>query len=414
MSNYSKVTRVLVGDGANSATPVASLATIQKGDLVLLDSKNNILTATTAAAVSLSDIVVVAMGTGPGKYIKSSAIEGNTVNKYIGTEYAAPVQHEIALGYDGVDAGKNFVVTAGDEYRLRVLIKDSTRPNWMRSTIADANVLVKTGGTALDAALELQGTILQKDKGFSFLGGQVKIEVITNGTDGDSGDYIVSNGSKQITSAAHGLTGGTYIRLAGVTYKVAKVVDANTIMLNAAYQGASSASEAGTPVTAITLVGIKATGIPVDGFEGIDEYEIINFNAVLTGADDDSNSQYEAPVTILNNIFHGQGYWKQVFDSEMTSRGYLGAPMDRISYDAKLVESNVVKETGYGSIIIDHSSVHMADWNYRQHSPLQTEIYIADGGSQGDADTATSFTAILNAYITQGGRHNAIDLVPGV
>jgi hypothetical protein len=407
MSNYTKVNRVLVGDGANSGT-LTSLSQIQKGDLVLLDSDGNILTATTAAALPQSSTVFVAMGTGPGKYIKSQGIEGKTMDSVEDVKYDAPVQKEVALGYNGTSG--TFTVTPGEEYRLRIHIKDSHRPNCQRPTIADANYIVPAGGSAIDAALALQSIITASDSGTkAFVDGKVEVKVISDGTTGSAVTGLVLNkGSKEVFKASHGLAAGSYIQIDGATYKVAKVFGSDVFILNAAFQSASG-SYSGTPLTGISSVGFLIKGIEQVGFKGLDDYETVNFSAVLTGADDYDSAQYVAPSTDLGVYNPGQGYWRQVFDSEVGSRGYLGAPMDRVSYDAKLVESNVVEGTGYGSIVISHYSVHMADFAYRQHSPLQTEIYIPDGGDQGDAGTATNFIAILSAYVEKFG-FDPIDL----
>ncbi len=407
MSNYTKVNRVLVGTASSSGV-ITSLSAIQKGDLVLLDSNGNILTATTAAALPKSSTVYVAMGTGPGKYIKSLAIEGKTMDSVEDVKYDAPVQKQIALGYDG--ASGSFTVTPGEEYRLRVHIKDSHRPNCQRPTIADANYITPAGGDALGTAFALQSILLAGDSGTkAFLDGKVKVEVITDGSTGSAVSGLVLNqGSKEVFKASHGLAKGSFIQIDGGTYKVSEVYGTDVFILNAPFQG-TSGTYSGTPLTAISSVGFLITGLEQVGFVGFDAYETINFSAALTGADDYDSSQYIAPVSDLGVYNPGQGYWRQVFDCEIGSRGYLGAPMDRVSYDSKLVESNVVEGTGYGSVIISHYSVHMADFAYKQSSPLQTEIYIPDGGDQGDAGTATNFIAILSAYVEKFD-FDAIDL----
>jgi len=390
---------VLIGDGANSAV-ITALQQIKKGDLVLVDTNNAILTATTAAALPKSETAYVAMGTGPGKFIKSLAIQGPTMEAVASQTYVAPIQQSIALGYNGTDS--NFITTPGTEYRLRVHIKDFSRPNWQRPTIMDANYTVPTGGTSIQAALALQSLILAEDSGNSFLKKRIKVEVITDATVavGIVGS-IVSPGSKEVYAPAHGLAKGSYVSIDGGTYQISKLFGTDSFILNAPYQGALG--ELVSAATAIAVVGIKATGIPVEGFKYIDEYEIINFSAVLTEADDSNPSQAAAPVTDVATMVPGEGYWKQVFDSEMTSRGYLNGEFDRVSYDAKNVESYVVEDTGYGSVIISHNSVHMADFSYRMHSPVQTEIYIPEGGSQGDPGTATNFIAVLNAFTGRFG-----------
>lgn len=407
MSNYTKVNRVLVGTPTSSGV-ITSLSAIQKGDLVLLDSNGNILTATTAAALPKSSTVYVAMGTGPGKYIKSQGIEGKTMDSVEDVKYDAPVQKQIALGYN-LSAG-TFTAEVGEEYRLRIHIKDSHRPHCQRPTIADANYTVPAGGTAIDAALALQSIITSSDSGTkAFVDGKVEVKVISDGTTGSNvTGLVLNNGSKEVFKASHGLSAGSYIQIDGATYKVAKVFGSDTFILNAPFQGVSG-TYTGTPLTGISSVGFLIKGIEQVGFKGLDAYETVNFSAALTGADDYDTSQYVAPTTDLGVYNPGQGYWRQVFDCEVSSRGYLNGTLDRVSYDAKMVESNVVEGVGYGSVIISHYSVHMADFAYKQHSPLQTEIYIPDGGAQGDAGTATNFIAILSAYVEKFD-FDAIDL----
>ena len=406
MSNYTKVNRVLVGDGENSGT-ITSLSQVQKGDLVLLDSNSNILTATSAAALPQTSTVYVAMGTGPGKYIKSQGVEGVTIDSVETTQYDAPVQKAIALGYNGTDG--SFVVQAGEEYRLRIHIKDRSRPNCQRPTIHDSNYTVKAGETATDAALALQCIMLAEDKGKSQVSGKVKVEVISNGTAGTPvSSCLFTKGSREVFKVGHGLSEGVLIKVQGKLYKVESVYSPDTFILTVPYQAASGTTSS-VPTTVINSVGIEVTGLEQEGLKGIDEYEIINFNAVLTGADDYDPTQYQALSRVLTQMNPGQGYWKQVFDSEVGSRGYLNGTLDRISYDAKRVESNVVEGAEYGSVIMSHYNVHMADFAYRQHSPLQTEIYIPNGSEQGDASTDTNFIAILSAYVEKFGQ-DAIDL----
>lgn len=417
MSNYNNVNRVLIGDGENSGA-ITHLSGIKKGDLLLIDeSKNIIATVAAAAALPRFEKVTIAAGIADGIAILSSPIQGNTVSKFEGLGKVTPSEQVVTLGYNGT-ASTSIPAVADTEYRLRVLIKDAARPNGMRQTIGDVNY------TAADAdkgklAAAIAKLFDQKDYGDNYMSDKIKLERVSNGTyAATSGAAAVVNGSTKVTKAgvtfgAVGVTG--FVRIDTVTPTVASPVYGYTVIasgelkLDVAYKGATG------PIAAANIKFIASTGtVPTEfGFkltaiaqnsdvnraanEPFDQYEYINFEAVFSTTDDLASGQIAATVTTVAGN-PGQGYWKQVADREEAAKGYFGDTSKRRFYD-KRINSVVNTAVEYDSIVITHADVQGGDFQGQYSAPLQTEIYIPDGGAQGDATAGNNkFLAKLNGF----------------
>jgi hypothetical protein len=411
MSNYNNVNRVLIGDGANVGA-ITHLSGIQKGDLFMIDESNNII-ATVAAANALPkhERITLAVGIGPGEAVLSSPIQGNTVSKYEGVAYAAPQEMVVTLGYNGT-ASTSISVTAETEYRLRVHIKDDQRINGQRLTLSDVNYTAGVNDDEASVAYNIACLYYQKDYGHNYMADKILLERTSDGTRAAfpvGADASVINGSKTVTfGAAHGLSIGDILKFQGATYVVAAVPSTTEVTLDLAYQGVTETilvADADTGVyTAVTEWGFKLTGIAQSSKlkrganEPVDEYEWIIFDAAFTNADDLSSSQYSAEYELTQEIVPGQGYWKQVADAEEAAKGYLGDTSKRRFHDYR-IDSNVVVDQGYDTIVITHADVHRGNFQDTYNAPLQTEIYIPDAGAQGDATPGNNeFLALLNGF----------------
>ena len=405
MSNYNNVNRVLIGDGANAGA-ITKISGIQKGDLFILNEAGAIV-ATNAAALALPkhERITIAAGIAAGQAILSSPIQGNTTSKYEGKAYVAPSERVVILGYNGTGS-TGISVSAGEDYRLRVAVKDSNRPNGQRTTLAaDVVYPADTGATAASVAAGVACMYYQKDFGTNYAEGKVKLERVSNGTrSAFPNTAAVELGSNIVTITAHVLTVGTPIRLDvaahGVNspvYIVSEVVDANTIKIDAPYQGATGTialANSGSLAT-VTEWGFKLTGEPQSGLAGVDEYEWINFNAVFSAADAAiSGAAVSTELTALNP---GQGYYKQVRDREEAAKGYLGDTSKR-RFDDNRIASVVVEGQAYDSVVISHANVIGGDMQDTYRAPLQTEIYIPDGSNQG-LNSGNNFLHILNGFL---------------
>ena len=405
MSNYNNVNKVLIGDGANVGA-ITKISGIQKGDLFILNEAGTIV-ATNAAALALPkhERITIAAGIAAGQAILSSPIQGNTVSKYEGKAYVAPSERVVILGYNGTGS-TGISVSAGEEYRLRVAVKDSNRPNGQRTTLAaDVVYPAATGATAASVAAGVACMYYQKDFGTNYAEGKVKLERVSNGSrSAFPNTAAVELGSDVVTITAHVLAVGTPIRLdvaaQGVNspvYIVSEVIDANTIKLDAPYQGATGTialANSGSLAT-VTEWGFKLTGEAQSGLAGVDEYEWINFNAVFSATDAEISGA--ATFTELTALNPGQGYYKQVRDREEAAKGYLGDTSKR-RFDDNRIASVVVEGQAYDSIVISHANVIGGDMQDTYRAPLQTEIYIPDGSDQG-LNSGNNFLHILNGFL---------------
>ena len=239
MSNYNYVNRVLIGDGSN--TIPASLPLIQKGDLVLLDEKGNVIPDNaTAVALPKFSKVVVAAGIGSGVAILSSPIQGNTVSAYEGVGYTAPAEQVAYIGYDGADANKTIEATPSTEYRLRIEVLDDNRVNAMRQSLADYHVELGASEGAVEALDTIACFYAQTDYGVNYMGDKVKLERVSDGavtaTDLPN-DVVVVNGSDTISAPGNvNIAEGSYVSLDGAVYKVL-AVSGDDIKLDVPYVG---------------------------------------------------------------------------------------------------------------------------------------------------------------------------------
>jgi len=415
MSNYNNVNRVMIGDGSN-AGPITHISGIQKGDLFLVDEKNQIVdTVAKANALPRFEKVYIAQGIGAGIANLSSPIQGNTASKFEGKAFEGASEQVVILGFNGTPA-TGISITADTEYRLRVLIKDTHRPNGMRQTLSDVNYTAGAADDAASVAAKVAFLYGQKDYSHNYMADKVKLERVSDGTFAAfpvGADASVVNGGKTVTTAvAHGLTGTGFVRIGGTGAGEAvygyTVVDATTLELDVEYVGATATVLAANigDLTAVSEWGFKLSGLSQESFinnapnEPLDQYEWILFDSVFSTADDLSSNQEAATFTEVSAVKPGQGFWKQVADREEAAKGYFGDTSKRRFHDKRI---NSVVEVGveYGSVVITHADVHKGDFQGDYAAPLLTEIYIPSGSAQGDATPASNeFLGILNGFFS--------------
>lgn len=409
MSNYSNVNRVLIGDGVNSGA-IASLPAIKKGDLILLSEKGAVIsTNAAAAALPKFEKVVIAAGIGNGIAILSSPIQGNTASAYEGVAFRAPADQVSFVGFNGT-VGTGLSINASTEYRLRISVKDDARVHGQRQTLQDYHYVGGSGATISNAVDTIACYYAQKDYGDAYFHDKVKLERVSDGTFAAlSADATVVKGSATVASAGHGLGVGDYVRLGGTTfespiYKV-KAIETNSFTLDVPYLGENEtilAANAGG-VTGATEFGFKLTGLKQDALlsrsanEPWDQYEWILFTAYFSEANDRSFDS-AATYTVATEVDPGNGYWKQIAEREEDAKGYLGDTSKRRFHDTRIA-SNVQADIAYDTLVITHYDVHGGAFQSKTSSPLQTEVYIPDGGDQG-LGTGDNFVHILNGFFS--------------
>jgi len=409
MSNYTRVGRVLIGDGANVALPAnTTLQTISAGDLFVTDEGGNILAnAAAAAAISRSAGVRVIQGTGPGKFVGSGLIRGMYTSGYRGGIYAAPSEQVSYLGFNAVAGTDNLAVLDNTEYQLTVAYLDGRRFHGEQQTRDVYHYKTPATGSSLsDLAF---GILRQAEQRYFPLSGgtnNVKIEVVSNGT------YTVSlttlsviNGSATVTSsAASGYVAGDTIRIGGATAPFAvytiKSVTGNVIVLNNIYAGPSATAVAYGKMTVITSYGFKLTGLAIAPNIPTDTYTKVQFDSSFGISTDNGNY---VVATTTQKMFPGNGYWEQVKDAYFFAAGWLGVT-NRTVFPIPQYASYYVQGANYDTIVIEHSDEVRGDFQDTQNNPLKTIIYIAQvtvpaaTTEQAGYTTVTDFVAILNGY----------------
>jgi hypothetical protein len=314
------------------------------------------------------------------------------------------------LGYNGT-AGTGIAVQEGDEYRLRVLIKDDQRTNGQRMTLADANYTAPTND-AVDTVSPLVCLFTQTDYAVNYFQDKVCVEKVSDGA-GAATTVDVIAGSDLITVPTGTISSiGTGVRVgdaADTTFPVFIVEEIVSVDLNGSGVDVFKIDQKYTGPTANGVVagafdatdgalewGIKLTGKPQTSFinrgenEPLDQYEWIMFEGAFTDANDLASVQYSALETVAQQVNPGQGFWKQVADREEAAKGYLGDTSKRRFHD-KRIDSNTEVGVEYSSIVITHTDIHKGDFQGSYDAPLKTEVYIPSGGLAGEI-------AIINGY----------------
>ncbi len=178
--------------------------------------------------------------------------------------------------------------------------------------------------------------------------GYLSVEVLSDGTlTALPNDANVVSGSNVVSSTAHALTAGDFVNLAGATYEVKAVLDANTFSLTMPYVGATATITAGVTlgdagtVTNITLTGIRLTGVESDF--SVDKFRNYFANRFTATFNDDNTA-----VTHVAGAFNGSGVWQQVANDEYLNYGYEG--MNGMIGVPPAPRDQVVKIPGVGSV----------------------------------------------------------------
>jgi hypothetical protein len=411
-SNSNLTNTVQIGDGANAAA-ITDLSAIAKGDLFLVHNGAIVPDVATAQAIPRTGKVQVVAGIGAGLPMFSGIITGSTTTQYEGQAKVTRANKQETLGYNGT-AGTGIAVSAGTEYRLRVHIKDKIRPNGQRMTLSDTNYTAGTGETAEDVASKIAQLYNAKQYDVNYMYDKVSLERVSDGSRvafAVGANAIVIKDSPFVTfEAVHGLSAGDILKFQNKAYLVKNVVSTTVVELDTPYVGISEtilvadadsgvyndATEWGFLLTAID----QNSKLERAANEPVDLYTWIDFNSYFTDADDLASSQYSALNTETTPVNAGQGYWKQVADAEELAKGYLGDTSKR-RYDDFRIASNVVVDTYYDSVKIQGQAVTRGSMTDMAHYPIMAEVYIPDGGAQGDATPGNNeFLAILNGYFS--------------
>jgi hypothetical protein len=385
MSTITRVKSVLVSNetGANTGT---SLATIVDGDILVLNRAMANLTGTpTITSAADNDVIYIAMGTGAvGEFKLSHPIQVKNISKVEKEAYAAAVKQVSHIGFNGTSG--NFTVENDTEYQMIIRIMDTYRIQPQRPTFHKYNVISDSTATAI----EVLSRFVKKINGDSNI--KIAASLLTNGTfTALTNNATVTNGSKTVTSTAHGLAVGDLVRIGGTTatasvYLVASVTSANIFELDTLYQGASGTVLAANigKITVPTAFGIQLVGETLSVKAPDLHPGELAFKVSLA-----PELGSEATVTYSTSKDDGKGIWQQIRDLEYFAQGYEGIT-NRTLFPTNVPATKAASGNNYATLVIEHTDVHGGDFQNLMNSPLSTIIAIDTNGA------STKYNAVVD------------------
>lgn len=401
MLNY--VNRVLVGIPTGADSNNDTLASLGRGDMLVLDSNMTPITAAPADNQGPRASFYVAIGTGVAKapFILSSPIFGDSVKSYLGKTNSPGVEQVSYVGFNGT-AGNIDAIIDGDSYQVIVAFKDRQRllANKQTRQVLSA---VATSTSRFDVLNDIAGNASYSTPYSDPFG--IKVEVVSNGTATTSDNNIaVNTGSKVITftTAATHNTGtlfaiDDYIGIDDVTYKIV-AVDGLNITLSRAFTGATGTVVAANvdALAAPSNFGLKITGVesPYNNPE-IDVYEKVSFEIGVSENLGSDIVDYAVAVDL------GNGTSEQVKALEFAVQHNLGIS-NFTQWPIPSIDFHTVAGVVYDTIQITASDKHEGDLQGQMESPVGLTIaFSATSNAQ-----RNNITPILDALIPNASALN--------
>jgi hypothetical protein len=306
---------------ANASIDPASADYIADGEIVVCTPDGFVLDATTAATANEIVLYQGRAGSVDGiDQISPVITKADLINGLQFRPFVNDTETVRVVGYDGT-AGSIDVIN-DNLYLLNIDMNESTIFGFGQDKVKYG--VYKSDATATQAEIAdgLTDSLIanfsrepEKDIVFERLVSDASVALANPAN--------VVNGSDQVSSTAHGLTAGEYVRIGGATtndpvYKVASVIDANTFTLDVPYQGVSNtAAVAGSIAAPVGDFGIRFTGQPRPFQVGVFNYQKVRFS--LTLKDFGATTQTEVSVAT-----EGSGNWEQVAELEWGTQGNEG------------------------------------------------------------------------------------------
>ena len=136
--------------------------------------------------------------------------------------------------------------------------------------------------------------------------------------------------------------------------------------------------------------------VAMDDWNGIDTYEVVNFQASFYDTANASNDGAEAEVIVSNEIKPGIGTGYQVHDLEYFAQGYRGVNSRTRWFDNHInpaTEANIASAYNLITIVFTQSS--LVEFQTTETMPKTANIALLDGGSN---NQNANFAAILDAF----------------
>jgi hypothetical protein len=341
-----------------ASTSPATINVATAGEVVACTGDGTVLNAAGATALAAGDVFYVVQSQGATlPPIWSPAMKkGQVVAK--GGPFANFTLQVDYWGYDGINPTSEIDAISDNSYTLRVNMFDSMSFAEKSNAII-GYVATGTSPTQISIADAVTTMMIEHSR---YL---VKVPPITierlsivapGGAALPSGNAAVVHGSQNVTSVAHALTVGSYVRfgaaVTSIIYKVAGVLSANVFILDVPYQGVTNPTIINAEVYTAVAVQAVPAGIKISvtdqprSFPGVlgNDGEDYYFLTIQTSATGGGSTNLQTLYTLGGNNTHpawGSGDVRGVFTAEQNYLGNEGYLDNRNSWPHVTPRSNV-------------------------------------------------------------------------
>lgn len=255
-------TFMMVGNAARSAA--TSVAALPNKSIAVVNEAGTIQTAAISAGNKYR--IVAKDSNGNVVYSPTFSSGGLIYKSY--QAYAAPTQQVTVVGYNPATTLGTLDAVADMDYELTLDLQSTFGIYNNTPILKQVSYRTPTGvatqeQVATGIMVAWNAIMLNETTPFA------KVDRVSNGTaTALVADATVTNGSTSVACTAHALTAGTYVGLAGATYKIVSVTT-NAFELDQPYQGASGTVTKGTTyatqgcsLATVSNWGIRITGLP--------------------------------------------------------------------------------------------------------------------------------------------------------
>jgi len=336
--------------GANTTVPTLPAKSVAVVDLAG--------TVQTAAVTDTTKKIRIAVKDSAGNVNYSPVFTLGNVTSKTYAAYEAPTQQVTVVGYNPATAVGAFDATVNTDYALTLTLLSTA--GIYNNTPINKQVVYGTGATtsqeAIVTGLKTAWDALMAYEATPF----AIIDRVSNGTmTALAGNATVTNGSNVVGVTAHALTVGTYVALAGVTYKVASVINANSFTIDALYTGASGTITAGTTyatqagsLASVTNWGLKITGLtfPVVNPQTQDYYRV-SFFTTLRKPNQGIYADAGIPIVAVSTPYDGNGTGSKLAIKEYRMN-FDSKDITLSSFPTTKIKQEIVPASTYAQIVI--------------------------------------------------------------
>jgi hypothetical protein len=381
---------------ANASIDQDSADYIAEGELVVTAPDGTVLDTTSVLA---ADEIVIRQGRGSELDVISDTITKSSLRKYLKKAAIASQEEIWTLGFDGTTGA--FDVINDNLYLLNIDMNESSVFGFGQDRVKYGVFKSDASATEEEIATGLMESLIanfsrepEQDILFELLNGGASAAVAPTAN-------LVKNSDQVTFSAAHGLNAGDYIRVGAATtdavYRIKAVVDASTVLLDVAYQGASNTAAVVESIDSATAqaaaYGIRFTGIAREFEVGKLHYQKVRFDLL-------PKDFGVTPALKVQGALEGSGQYEQIAELEHATQGNEGnyyrsranGPLDPKRADA-------VAGTSYDMFTLVYEKSTHGGIGARDVSPKELVIALPTGysGTSLTGDV-TALEDVLDAF----------------